>query len=337
MTIQNSSEDRVTAARLQQRLLEEFGATQGGPNPDCAVTGPVRSGANAQLFRAEHSSFSFPLALKRFREFESRDDTIEIARRQFQAMRSVLDSMGDEQFSIPRMIAFWEDEVLLVMEWIPGRSLSEMLFDRHEPVTDIMEYCATAGQWLRRFHAGRTLPPAPLNVEGLLNQLSRTADEGNPWVTRDSVLRRGRRLLEEAAPDVSGILLPQSWVHGDFKPENLIIAGKRAVGIDLGGYKNNAVVFDITHFLTDLQLSFFHPKMLRLRPSAGQMVSTFLRAYGGTEDSLAELPLLWLRLHEVIRFWISGARHARFSPRSFYRGYCYRSCAKRLISSLART
>jgi len=133
---------------------------------------------------------------------------------------------------------------------------------------------------------------------------------------------------------IGEIDVPVSWVHGDFKTDNIMTSVDRAVGIDTGANFENVILLDLSHFLNQLELSLFDPRSIRMLSKRQTLVDRFKGGYGGFTES-EEMCLTWFRLLAAIRLWAEHQCQEK-SILHRYDNLRYRYLVRSLIRDLQR-
>lgn len=299
--------------------------------PATLVRGPVHVQAGSRIYYVEHPAFPVPVALKIcLRPYTDVPDAEE-ARQQYDALRQVHESMGESSgFGVPRPFYSAPEEGLIILEWIEGQSLSRTLgrFGSSANKRMLME---RAGAWLRHFHEAHRLPAGPLDVEEKLASLAQ-AQTRHP-ITHEA-FQSSWRLLQALAPLAATPTLRRSWIHGDFKTDNLIISGPRTLGIDIHVRHENACIHDVASFLNRLDLHCGHPGNWPLLPFRKGLCQAFLDAYGAEEETQDNAPaLLWLRLYSLLSLWNRLGKRHKPGPALWYLQLTFQQVLRPLVQA----
>ena len=281
------------------------------------VKGPVYRQAGSRIYYVEHPALPCPAALKLcLKPYTETPDTAE-ARQQYEALDKVHAAMRQHAaFSVPRPLYAAYEEGIVLLEWIDGESLTQRLSRLGTPPAEKYALAERAGAWLRHFHGAHPLPAGPLDVNEKLDALHQAQ-------TRSCLshphLQRALALLVALSPAVRRETLPMSWIHGDFKSDNLIISGPRTIGIDIYVQHENACIHDLASFLNRLALHCSHPRHWHLLPLRGQLDQAFLRGYARPgDDQPQQLPLIWLRIYSLLSLWSRVSRRKAPGPGRWY-------------------
>lgn len=320
-------------AELKQALAAKLAGLASGSGDQLhgptVVRGPVSVRHYSLLFYGECPAFPTPVAVKYYPGGEGAD--LAVAVRQFSAMQRAYTAMrNDTNFSVPRPYMLDEAQRLLICEWIEGQPMTDRVLSWRCPLAEAKALMRTAGAWLRRFHHAHELLPAPPDVESALagvEELRRSRLGMEPFVGQ--ALNR----LAATADRVRSIALPRSWIHGDFKTDNLLVAGRRTVGIDTHLVHENVVTYDIAPFLNHLELTCYHPRGLRQIWWREQLVEEFLAGYDFDSRAHA-VSLLWTRLYSLFGAWSEFETRAGRHPRHVILRSCFRRLTQRLSDQL---
>jgi Ser/Thr protein kinase RdoA (MazF antagonist) len=128
-------------------------------------------------------------------------------------------------------------------------------------------------------------PPAPINTMWVTAMLEDAWAAAPESFRRSQYFEKGIALLQDMRPRVDALGVPVSWVHGDFKSDNIMMAGSRWVGLDMSANYENTTLLDISHFLNHLELSLLDPRAIRLLPRQQALIDRFKSGYGGFTEN----------------------------------------------------
>lgn len=221
------------------------------------------------------------------------------AREQFEALRAVESRFhAQAEYRAPHALAYLEGRRAFVMEWLDGQPLSRLLCR----CGGAAAACAVrkAARWLAILHGSEDLPPRPMPLPEMLADLDGIA-AGRPPGPLDpalDVLRRTAEILA-SVPVASAVL------HGDFKPENLLLAGEVTIGMDSEARFRAAAIGDLGYFLNGLRLLAYTHAAPLLMWRRGCLERAFLAEYAALRGAVPLPHLLWWRLHHLARLWLA--------------------------------
>jgi len=206
---------------------------------------------------------------------------------------------GEPHLTVVRPVACFPDDLSLLTEEWPGRSVDAVLGGGRLPASGPRrkrrrELCRLAGEWLRHFQSfTATTAPAPFD----LSQLFSYCDERLRIIV-DS--RRGgldarvasdlTHRLHDLARDVGPEELTPVGRHNDYRPENMLTDGARLAVLDFTGITTGPRLYDFMKFWMKLE-DLSAPPFGRRR-SLGGLQAAFLDGYGHPLDLRAPLALL---------------------------------------------
>lgn len=326
----------ITPQRVQRWLIEGCKREAGIGSVKCFAQGPLAIRDNSRLFYAECTGFPSPLAVKVCLQPHTDQTDPNSAQRQYDALLRVSRAMGyGTEFSVPQPYLVREDVGMLVSEWISGANMTDLVCSWRCNSAQAHEYMMRGARWLRCFHACHQLARDRLHLAEKLNFIVEMESAG---YVADPVFSRSLTCLKEFAEAAAAVTLEQSWLHGDFKTDNLLISGRRTVGIDVHLRHEGAVIYDLALFLNHLELRLCHPSSWRLASSHAQLRNTFLTSYLQDHRDRMAAPLAWVQLYMILAEWCTAQAHASSSwLRSSFVNICYRRVAARLASRIQGT
>lgn len=231
------------------------------------------------------------------------------ALRQFEAMERVYRAMPPAgMFTVPSPHFVMPELGLVVLDWIDGENVTRKVLSLRTPRADSTALARRCGEWLRAFHDAGPRPPRRIDVH---EKLRRAMRSDAPHALHTPAMEPWFSALRETADAVMATDLRASWLHGDFKSDNLMVAGERLYGIDIQLAHENASVHDLASFLNHLALSMFHPRGWRQAIASRQIEAAFLDGYGGPLDAGERRALAWLRLAGLVALRDEYRSHGR--------------------------
>lgn len=327
----NIEPGEISADGIRELLTRTLIAGNDESDRQCIVKGPLVSQDKSRIFYAECLNYTTPVAVKCcLKAGTVMADPVD-AGQQFHGLQRVFEKMaGGGEFSVPIPYQLFEREGIYVTEWIPGKNLTDELFSRSCTREHALDLMTRAAHWLRCFHAAHRLSSGCLDVEEKLEAVAELEKNNAPTAR---AFHRGIDALRSAASAAGKSKLERSWVHGDFKADNLIVSGARVVGIDVYVRHENTVIHDLAPFMNHIDLSYFGPRSWRSPVGSGDLRDAFLRSYLGAASGVLALPLVWLRLYMMLYRW-SYLHEKAMRFRSVLLQYCIQRCVRRLSSDL---
>jgi tRNA A-37 threonylcarbamoyl transferase component Bud32 len=312
----------LDALTSQYRFQKNLGAAD--------IEGPIYRRPNSRVYRLRFPQTRDSLAAK----FCLADEKVseKAAVRQFTELSQYFDKMkANARYRVPEPIALTARHGALLMEWIDGEHLDEVLLRRPISTDQIAECLRSAGAWLRHFHSA--------GLEGV-----RSLDERELRSNMDSLRARLRRegvnhafvlkalnALDTSVEFVSSKKVAHTWLHGDFQPSNVILAKDAVYGFDMSYATRGVGLTDVAHFLNDLEKVVRLPKGLRLIPALPLMVRSFEQGYFDEQGGEAQSVLGWFRLQDNLALL---ARHYRHAKSIFHRAYFVHALRISILGSL---
>jgi len=286
------------------------------------------------VYKVEPGDTGRMYAVKLFRENGGSGHARELAKRQFKAMSTAYAIVGpDRRHLVPRPYAILERHAAVVVEWIPGSDMLELLRRGWRPPTAYARLVAQAGEWLRALHDAGAPTRTALPAERLIHDAESALARCLPI----RAARRASRALADVLPIARSAECAETWAHGDFKLANLMVTNGGLVGIDLQLSQRGPAIFDVASFLNDLAVNLRMPGMWRLLKGESLLERSFLDRYGQREAGAPDIDLLFVRLCSLAETWASetGPRVNALKRAVFSRGYASVAC--HLIDEIGRS
>ena len=297
------------------------------------VRGPIYTLEYSDIYRAECGRFGFPLAVKVCKDPATGQTDQATAKNQFLALDRVGSRMTSTDYGVPRTVALIEDQAIIITEWVYGDNLTRILYRRRSSSATALDLLRRAGIWLRLFHSSNPLRPGRLDVSEKIASIREAHKRGD---VRSGIVSQAVALLEASAERAGAGTLRRSWIHGDYKTDNLLVEGRRLVGLDVHVIHESAVHYDVAAFLNRLQLTLLHPKAWRLLPYRPSFEEGFVSESLQLEADNTVLPLGWIRLYMMLCSWMNQQTRETNWMQRHYMELCFRRLTRQLMRDLAR-
>ena len=236
--------------------LENLQAANSALPGDIVVSGPVHSNPHnaglhpaTRIFRGTSPSLPYVLAIKAI-DTDSKPD----AGLWFQREAGVLEALHSKQDHAHTGLTAClhladANSGLLVTEWLKGRNLRKHFYLNMFSQSRRNKGITAAGKWLSRLHDS-------MGRDTIVFDTSEFVQEIRNRISANSGDRRDRHLryldvLEAGVLKLAGEPNTASLQHGDFSPNNLVIANKKMDlrSFDFSNPQVAPVEIDIAHFL----------------------------------------------------------------------------------------
>jgi len=287
------------------------------------------------VFRISGEALAETLAVKICYDHETGDISPTEAAIQYHSLVTIapyLDRFAKN--SVPKVFPFLRDHACLVTQWVIGEALNRYWRDWRKTEHQLVESAARAGDWLRSFHECRRLPDRPLDLDELIERLRQLHGQANAAFKSAPPVKAGMQLLSDLSHELKDVGIAAAWLHGDFKPANVILSAEKVFGIDISLYHEGAVVHDLVHFLLELNLMCLEPLTCRLSRIRRQMEDGFIAGYSRNEQFLNRLALSWRMLHLALCIWAARERRNTRTMRNWFLRRNLRLVATRLTREL---
>lgn len=283
--------DRQTGVGGAEAIASHLAAARPDIFAGLRVVDQVHAGLNSLVLRAKARAMPFPLAIKRLRGSRALDEAGCLAQARAR--------LAGGRFSVPELLHVDEERQLLVMEWIPAPCLRAQMFNLG--LAPLLDRIADAAAWLAYFHSA-SAATRPLDTARWLPLLDDTFKR--PACFPHDCIPAAWTLLRQTAPLLEGRPITLGFVHGDFKPENIIVTEARVIGLDISSQRSGPVLVDIVQFINHMLLLTYLPRGAKLLRHRHAMAESFLASYQVTAgQDLDSAALAWFRLHHLLRLW----------------------------------
>lgn len=298
------------------------------------VEGPTRTGRYSRIYRAQVPGLPTPLVVKCLLDPATGGPDRASARDQYDVLDRVhrAMTMTDRTFRVPMPYLLDERGGIVVAEWVDGQPMTDLFLSSTLTLAQGKELIRRAAAWIRRFFALRPLPPAQLDMARMLEEISAMAQ--SPLAKYRSA-RAALVELRKHAEAARAFRVERSWLHGDFKSDNLLVDDAATVGIDVHARYENAVLHDLASFVNHWELTLCDPRAWRWRSHREALVREFLDAFDPTYRQERRLPFRWIALYGMLGIWEEFARRRQPTLRHVYLAACFRHLVRRMTRELA--
>ncbi len=257
---------------------------------DWQIAGPVAVTNNSYVYKGKREGDGLDLAIK-----ISRTDAGDLRNQYSSLVRVAAGWQEAEGLTIQRIEFFSEDPQILVTNWLSGVGLDRRLRRPWRKFPETIKACRQAGKWLRHCHAATGLQMGRVDVKTILKFAKL---EANKKILNHPVGKSALKTLEMSEGFISTYEVETAFIHGDFKPSNVLILDRSIAGIDINCEERNVVILDISHFLNHVLLNTIG------RKHAEACSEVFMSGYG---KDLSSPALSWIRISGLLRMWSLNA------------------------------
>ncbi len=190
------------------------------------LSGPIYSGSNSVIYRGDGDAFPFPVAIKKcLSPSNAERSAAEDCALQYAALEKVSKAMSSMKTTrTPRPVAQIEEQAILISEWIEGQSLISLFRNGRVNRPNIEDAVERTGRWLGAFHRSHSLLEAPVDTNWAFGMLDEALGTAPKSFKRRGYIKNGVDILRSLQIRIDDLDLPVSWVHGDFKSDNILLA-----------------------------------------------------------------------------------------------------------------
>ena len=287
--------------QLQHALQQRWG----GQTADYMITGPLQKRLYSHIYKIASTRLPHPLAAKFCLHADTGQADGAIAAEQFHALQKVAQALQISGHGISQPIGLDETIGLLLMEWVEAPTLTQLM-RWNTPAATQCRALERAGYWLAHFHQAGPLTTGSFDWQETQHEAREMARN----LLDDDLFESAAHTLLITSVQLPKLQVQRSWVHGDCKTDNLLIAADCVTGIDVALRNINAVEYDIAQFLNHLTLLTHAPQLfLWLRAlwpghiRLEEFEQEFLRGYRKQQPQVNDFALCWLRLFQLLSLW----------------------------------
>ncbi len=323
---------RVTPELIRQ-LTRHFGVSK------IQVLGPISVRPNSVIYRidldeAQGRRFAGKFYVRggKIGDINLAPD-FEAAQQQYSALSKVSAAMlHQDRFAVPHAVHFDGEYAISVMSWIEGESMPKVLEGLHAS-QDLASHFSEMGGWLGIFHTVGPYSHKVANASERLTSIGKMVAKPVPSRVFDKALK----VLLTHLNDFEGLVVTNSWLHGDCKMENFMISQGKLYGIDFQLRHENACEYDAAQFWNNLDLLLYGPLLLRVGFRRAALKRSFWYGYTQFGQPINQPYFKWLRLSLFLSFWHAETMRNKTSPKTVVKKWIYRHLTKRLVSAFLKS
>jgi hypothetical protein len=234
----------------------------------------------------------------------------------------------------PVPIGCLEEEGILVTSWETGIPMTSRLIAAFKRRQETQQIGRMAGEWLRAFHQLGAQPAQCNDFFKKLAAIDYRVSE-NKASKQNGVVSLALMFLKEHVRAASTVPMPVSWIHGDFKSDNLLVNQHGALALDVQLRHVNSVIYDITPFLLHLELMQWSWRGYLCRSRLDAAANGFLDAYVLSSATEWRLPIIWLKVEMLIQRCLSN-EGATKGLHTIYRRHMLNQVLRQALQQLSK-
>lgn len=303
-----------------KQLLVELACNAGLDLPsDITIEGPLATRPYSRIYRVEVPNSSTALAAKICLHPGRLTPDSKFAGRQYNELVRSYESMnGISMFRVPKPVALFPEQAIILMEWAGGEPLVKILRQRWIPAKIVIEGVKLAGAWLRHFHEAGLVSSRMFNETELLERISQIRTDLSNQNVKSSTITDALLMLENLIPTLATCRIARSWLHGDFQPGNIVVAPTVVFGLDLAPSAKGPGLADAAHFLNYIGRLAFLPKGIHLLPARDRIMTAFIAAYLDQGRSKDYFALHWFLVLDDLQFLAHNYRRTKTPLHRWY-------------------
>ncbi|WP_372921116.1 phosphotransferase, partial [Roseovarius sp.] len=230
-----------------------------------------------------------------WRVFHSPQDGV--AGREWVELQRVHSEMQDDEHRVNAPLYHAAEFGLIAVEFVPGTPLMALIWQSPPEAREAQ--VLPAARWLRSYtESSESWWPA--KPEGWLKRAERAAAK-QPFSRLRKLERPVIAELSRLVSRIEGLEWRTAICHGDFHPNNLIVADTRMTGIDNGGSARMPIYKDMARFLMHMGRRGVIPSGSRVLGVDGVLIEGFSETFAMTEAERRLILPFMLGIEALIR------------------------------------
>jgi hypothetical protein len=214
----------------------------------------------------------------------------------------------NSSYAVPRIIAFFPEEMALITEESDGKTLLSLLrkkgkgYPKQRVMDELEQYCQTLGGWLQTFqNLTRITSSQSWDEAEFINYINlRLSKLEKSWLCiRQEDTYRIQRYLEQLLQQATEDKKFLCGVHGDIGLSNILVSSKKITVLDFPMYKIGSFYDDLTYIFMRIEYLLFNP-LFRISVIT-KLQNAFLEGYKNEFDRKNSLFMAYCMKHRVNR------------------------------------
>ena len=261
----------------------------------------LRKTRNSTLYVAAADNLPYKILIKQVKTGD--------AGAQYDALLTAHRKMKGGDYCVPAPLACIPEKNIIVMQFIEGQTLERVLLARDIAPDDKTRRIAQSARWLSLFHNAFEKRTAELGSIRSIESLKVSLGQAAKTLTRQKDLNAAWQWLLDRRHDMEKHEASQGFIHGDFKPENILYAEQGVFGIDFLLEDKGLHLMDLVQYANHMLFLAMKRDGTAYKASVDSWVSDFVESYTQTGGTIHPEAFGWLRLQHLLRYWsISAAQ-----------------------------
>ncbi len=209
-------------------------------------------------------------------------------RSEYEALLNVEHQLGrDLADSVPRALLLLEEDETLFTSLVEGVNFCKLLRRRANRLCGWVEFLIARhlqhcschiGEWLRTFHKRTVCAPSLHDHGEFIRQLDMQLNQCSAFGLSRELASTVKLGTDDLSRSLAQAPVDNAAVHGDFLPQNILVAGEDARILDFGSFRQKGPIYiDVSHFLAYLLILSRKPAYSRraIEDVAGRFLSGY--------------------------------------------------------------
>jgi tRNA A-37 threonylcarbamoyl transferase component Bud32 len=227
----------------------------------------------------------------------------------FEITTRIYDTLKEnDSYSVPKIIAFFPEEMAIITEESDGKTLLSLLrqkgkgYPKQSAIDELEQYCHALGGWLQTFqNLTRITSSQSWDEAEFINYINlrlSKLEKSRLCIRQEDtyhIQRYLEQLLQQATEDKTFLC----GVHGDIGLSNVLVSSKKITVLDFPMYKIGFFYDDLTYIFMRIEYLLFNP--LFMKYVINKLQNAFLEGYENGFDRKNPLFRAYCMKHRINR------------------------------------